>query len=145
MATSTYLSNPGFNILTTAPSTYTDLTDQCHAATVTVKYDALESTAFGSTSRVFTTGLGDHEVTVELYMSYATTETFASLSALIGQACTINVAASQAALTTPTTTAPKFTLTGTYLESVPVVDAKLGELSTISLTFKGGIYSAATS
>ncbi len=144
MATSTYLSNPGFNILTTGPSTYTDLTDQCHAATVTVKYDALESTAFGGTSRVFTSGLGDHEISVELYMSYATTETYASLSALIGQACTVNVATTQAALTAPTTTAPKFTLTGTFLESVPVVDAKLGELSSITLTFKGGVYTVTT-
>tara|TARA_R110000868_G_scaffold146250_1_gene367033 strand:+ start:835 stop:1272 length:438 start_codon:yes stop_codon:yes gene_type:complete len=145
MATSTYLSNPGFSILTTAPSTYTDLTDQTHAATVTVKYDALESTAFGGTSRVFTSGLGDHEFTVELYMSYIATETYASLSALVGQACTVNVATSQAALTSATTTAPKFVLTGTYLESLPVIDAKLGELSTISLTFKGGVYSVVTS
>ena len=145
MPTSTYLSNPGFNILTTAPSTFTDLTDQCTSAMVTVKYDALESTAFGNTSRVYTAGLGDHEITVELFMSYQTSETYAALSALVGTACTVNIATSQTALTTPTATAPKFTLTGTYLEALPVIDAALGELSSISLTFKGGVYSVATS
>ena len=68
MATSTYLSNPSLTV------NAVDLSDQTTAATLTVKYDALESTAFGSTSRVYTAGLGDHELTVELYMSYAASE-----------------------------------------------------------------------
>ena len=76
MATSTYLSNPNVTINSV------DLTDQAHAATLTVKYDALESTAFGGSSRVYTAGLGDHELSVDLYMSYAATETYATLAAL---------------------------------------------------------------
>jgi hypothetical protein len=40
-------------------------------------------------------------------------------------------------------TNPSFTLTNTYLEALPVIDATLGELSSISLTFRGGTYAAA--
>jgi hypothetical protein len=136
MATSTYLSNPSVTVNSV------DLTDQCHAATLTVKYDALESTAFGGTSRVYTAGLGDHELTVEFYMSYAATETYATLAALVGTATTVVVKPTSSAVSA---TNPSFTLTGTYLEALPVMDAKLGELASISLTFKGGTYAAASS
>ena len=136
MATSTYLSNPNVTINSV------DLTDQAHAATLTVKYDALESTAFGGTSRVYTAGLGDHELTVDLYMSYASTETYATLAALVGTATTVKV---KPASGTASVTNPEFTLTGTYLEALPVVNASLGELSSITLTFRGGSYTVATS
>ena len=136
MATSTYLSNPSLTV------NAVDLSDQTTAATLTVKYDALESTAFGSTSRVYTAGLGDHELTVELYMSYAASETYATLAALVGTATTVVMKPTSAAVGA---TNPSFTLTGTYLESLPVIDATLGELSSISLTFRGGVFTTATS
>jgi hypothetical protein len=34
-----------------------------------------------------------------------------------------------------------FTLTGCYLESMPVINGALGELSTVDLTFTGGALS----
>jgi len=136
MATTTYLSNPTLTINSV------DLQDQCHSATLTVKYDALESTAFGGTSRVYVAGLGDHELTVELYMSYAASETYSTLASLVGSTTTVTMKPTSGATSA---TNPSFTLTGTYLEALPVVDAKLGELSSISITFKGGTYSVATS
>jgi len=136
MATSTYLSNPSVTVNSV------DLTDQCHAATLTVKYDALESTAFGGTSRVYTAGLGDHELTVEFYMSYAASETYATLASLVGTATTVVVKPTASAVSALN---PSMTLVGTFLEALPVLDAKLGELSSISLTFKGGTYAAASS
>jgi hypothetical protein len=33
-------------------------------------------------------------------------------------------------------------LTGCYLETLPIVNASLGELSTVDLTFTGGTYTA---
>jgi hypothetical protein len=131
MPTSTYLSNPSLTVNSV------DLSDQTTAATLTVKYDALESTAFGSSSRVYTAGLGDHELTVELYMSYAASETYATLAALVGTATNVVMKPTSAAASA---TNPQFTLTGTYLEALPVIDAALGELSSISLTFRGGVY-----
>ena len=132
MATTTYLSNPVVTINSV------DLSDQCSAATLTRTVEALESTAFGSTSRVYTGGLENNELTCTLYMSYAASETYATLAALVGTQVTVQV---QPAVGTESATNPKFILTGTYLEALPVMNASLGELSTIDITFQGGVYS----
>jgi hypothetical protein len=139
MATSTYLSNPGVMINSV------NLTDQCTSATVTNRSNALESTSFGSTSRVYTAGLYDQEITLDLYMSYSATETYATLAALVGTTTTVKVATTDAALTVATATAPRFELVGTFLEELPVINATMGELSTISITFKGGVLTTVVS
>ena len=76
MATSTYLSNPVVTI------NAVDLTDQATSAVFTRVIEALESTAFGSTSRVYTSGLSNNSLTVTLYNSYALTETLSQPLAL---------------------------------------------------------------
>lgn len=139
MATSTYLSNPGVMVNSVS------LTDQCTAATVTNTAEALESTAFGSTSRVFVSGLFNQEITLDLYMSYAATETYATLAALVGTTTTVKVSNTVAGLTTASPTEPRFELVGAYLEALPVINATMGELSTISITFKGGVLSTIVS
>lgn len=133
MATSTILSNPKVVIATV------DLSDQCTAATLTRTIEALEDTAFGSTARTYTGGLENNELTVTMYMSYAATETYATLSTLVGTKVTVIVNPTNAA---DSATNPGFTLTNTYLESLPVINASLGELQTVDLTFTGGSYSA---
>ena len=135
MATSIYLSNPVVTV------NAVDLTDQCTAATFTQRYDQLEKTAFGDTARKFGNGLGNHEVTLTFYMSYATSETFATLENVVGGACTVIVKPANAA---DSATNPGFTLTGAFLAELPVVNATLGELSTIDVTFVGGDYSKDT-
>jgi hypothetical protein len=132
MATSVYLSNPGLEI------NNVDLTDQCTAATINYTVEALENTAFGSTARTYTSGLANNSITVTLYQSYAATETEASIYALVGTTTTIELSPTVAGLTTPSATAPKYTLTNAYLESHTPINASLGELSTIDLTFTGG-------
>ena len=132
MATSIYLSNPVVTVNSV------DLSDQCTAATFTQRYDQLENTAFGDSSRKFTSGLGNHELTLTLYMSYASSETYATLSSLVGTTTTVRVAP----FSPPeSATAPAFILTGAFLPELPVVNATLGELSTIDVTFVGGVYS----
>ena len=134
MATSTYLSNPLVTI------NAVDLSDQCTAATLTKTVEALESTSFGGTARVYVGGLQANEVTLTLYNSFATTETYATLSGLVGTSTNITVKPTSAATSA---TNPIFTITGCYLESLPIVNASLGELDTIDLTFQGGTYSVA--
>ena len=138
MATSTYLSNPGVTVNAVS------LTDQCTSAVVTNMAEALESTAFGSTSRVFTAGLFNQEITLDLYMSYAASETYATLAALVGTTTTVKVSNTVAGLATPSATEPRFELVGAYLESLPVINATMGELSTISIVFKGGVLTTVT-
>ena len=136
MATSTYLSNPAVLIGAV------DITDQVTAATLTYTVEALESTAFGSTARVYTAGLQNNELTLTVYASYASSESYATLSPLVGtQIATIIV--SPAAASTPGTysaTNPGFTISGGYLESLPVINASLGELSTFDIVIRGGAY-----
>jgi hypothetical protein len=136
MATTTYLSNPVVTVNTV------DLTDQCTAATFTHRFDQLEATAFGDTDRKFVKGLGNHEVTLSLYMSYAASETYATLAALVGTTTTITVKPS-GGVASPTS--PGFILTGAFLAELPVISATMGELSTVDITFVGGVYTVSTS
>jgi hypothetical protein len=138
MPTSTLLSNPKVSI-GAAIGSIVDLTDQTTAATLTRTVEALEDTAFGTGSRTYTGGLENNELTVTMYMSYATSETYASLSALVGTKCTVKV--NPAYGSGDSATNPGFILTDTYLESLPVVNSSLGELNTVDLTFTGGVYS----
>lgn len=134
MATSTYLSNPVVTINSV------DLTDQTTSAVLTRVIESLESTAFGSTSRVYTAGLENSSLTVTLYNSYATTETYATLKALVGTQLVVKVKPSTGATSA---TNPEHTLTNTYLETLPLVNGQLGALDTIDITFTGGVYSVA--
>jgi len=132
MATSTYLSNPVVTVNSV------DLSDQCTAATLTVRYDALEATAFGDVDRKYVKGLGNHELTLSLYMSYASSETYATLKDLVGTSTTVRV---QPASPPDSATNPGFVLTGAFLAELPVLNASLGALSTIDITLTGGVYS----
>jgi hypothetical protein len=87
-------------------------------------------------------GLGNHEVTLSLYMSYAASETYATLSALVGTTTTITVKPTSG-VASPTD--PGFILSGAFLAELPVISATMGELSTVDVTFVGGDYSVSTS
>jgi hypothetical protein len=135
MATSTYLSNPVVTV------NAVDLSDQATSAVFTRVIEALESTAFGSTSRVYTSGLSNNSLTITLYNSYALTETYATLAALVGTQTTVKV---KPITGTTSATNPEHTLTGAYLETLPLVNGQLGALDTIDITFTGGVYSVST-
>lgn len=130
MASATYLSNPVVTIGTT------DLTDMCSAATLVNLVEALEDTAFGTGSRSYTAGLANNEVTLTFYASYAATESFATLQPLVGTKSNVTLQPTDAG---DSATNPKFILTGAYLESLPVINASLGALSTFDVTFTGGV------
>ena len=135
MPTSVYLSNPKVTVNSV------DLSDQCTAATFTIAYDALESTAFGDSSRKFTSGLGNHTLTLTFYASFAATETWATLSAIVGSTTTVIVKPDATAVDSATN--PGLTLTGTFLPSLPIATS-VGELGTVDVTFQGGVYTADT-
>lgn len=135
MATSIYLSNPVVTVNSVS------LQDQCTAASFMQRYDQLEVTAFGDSSRKYASGLGNHELTLTLYMSYAATETYATLSAIVGAPTTVRVQPTSGA---DSATNPGFILTDTILVELPVINATLGELSTIDVTFTGGVFSTDT-
>jgi hypothetical protein len=132
MASSYYLSNPVVTVNSVA------LTDQVTAASFMRRYDQLESTSFGDTDRKFTKGLENNELTLTMYMSYASSETYATLAGLVGTTTTVRV---QPAAPPDSATNPGFILTGAFLAELPVINATMGELSTIDVTFVGGVFS----
>jgi len=140
MATSVYLSNPNVTINSVV------LQDQCRSATLNYVYEQLETTAFGDTARKFggssVVSLQNNSVELELYQSYAASETEATIYGLVGIQTTIILAPATGAASS---TNPIYTLTGAYLESHTPINASLGELSTITLTFTGGTLTKATS
>jgi len=140
MATSVYLSNPNVTINSVV------LQDQCRSATLNYVYEQLETTSFGDTARKFggssVTSLQNNSIELELYQSYAASETEATIYGLVGIQTTIILAPATGAASA---TNPIYTLTGAYLESHTPINASLGELSTITLTFTGGTLTKAVS
>ena len=130
---STYLSNPAITI------NAVNLTDQCTSVVLNYVSEQLENTTFSNTSRSFTSGLYSNTVVVSMYQSYAATESEASIYGLVGTTCTIEVSPTAAGLATPSATAPKYSLVGAFLSAHTPINASLGELSTIDLTFSGGV------
>lgn len=136
-ANTVYLSNP---VVTLGAST--NLTGYCTSARMVRKLTSADTTVFGQTARTYQATLEDNELTLTLYLSYgATPEVYAALKDIVGTQSNVSVAPASG---TQSATNPKFTLTNTYLEELPVIDAKLGEISSIDITFKGGTYSVAT-
>jgi hypothetical protein len=136
MATSTYLSNPVVEVNNVA------LTGFCTSAVLTRTITSADITSFGETARTYGSTLEDSELTMTLYMTYGASEVYATLKALVGTRTTVMVKPTSSATSA---TNPEMTLTGAYLESLPVLQASLGEISSIDITFTGGVYSEATS
>ena len=138
MATSVYLSNPVVTINSVA------LTDQCTSAVVNYVLEQLETTSFGDTARKYgastVTSLQNNSIEVELYQSYAASETEATVFGLVGITTNVIVAPASGIATA---TNPIYTLTGCYLSAHTPINASLGELSTITLTFTGGVLTKA--
>jgi LDH2 family malate/lactate/ureidoglycolate dehydrogenase len=118
MATSVYLSNPVVTINSVA------LTDQCTSATVNYVYEQLETTTFGDTARKFggaaVTSLQNNSIEVELFQSYAGSETEDTIFGLVGITTDIIVAPASGSASA---TNPIYTLTGCYLESHTPINA----------------------
>lgn len=131
MATSTTLSNPviKFGIV--------DLSDQCTSATLSQKIQNLQANAFGSTAIAYVGGLQDNTLSLDLYWSTASSETYATLKSLVGTVITSITIQGSSAATSPTN--PLGTLSGAYLPELPIVYS-LGELTKCTIQLMGGTF-----
>lgn len=120
-----------------------DFSDQCSSVVVTEAYESLEATGFGDTARKFVKGLGNHEISCTLMISYGTSEVEEKLNSIVGTA--VNVVVTPTTSATPGTSNPAYTLTGGYLESVTPIAGGVGELPTMDVVFRGGALTRATS
>lgn len=134
MSTSTYLSNPVITVNSV------DMSDQCSSAVFTRVVESLQSTAFGQTNRSYVGGLENSTLVCTFYNSFAATETYATLKALVGTQTTVTAKPTSAATGA---TNPLNTLTNAYLETLPIINGQLGALDVITVTFTGGAYTVA--
>jgi hypothetical protein len=135
-STSTFLSNAVVTINSV------DMTGECSSANLTRTFDALESTNMSNTARTFVGGLENSSLVVDLYNSYAASQTYATLKSLVGTAVTVKIKPTSAATSA---TNPEHTLTGAFMGTLPLVVSSLGALDVCGgITFQGGVYSVAT-
>jgi hypothetical protein len=126
MATSVYLSNPVLKVNAVA------LTGFCTAASLTQTNTAADTTVFGSLARTYDGTLQDNECSASLFMTYGASEVYATLKALVGTKTTV-------VLQEGTTAGNKvWTVSNAYLESLPIMNATLGEIQSIDISFLGG-------
>lgn len=136
MATSTFLSNATISI--TQGATTTDLSDQGNACTITVGYDALESTAFGDTGHRFTQGLQTVDVSIDFFLSYGATEVEAILASCLGTGTTVLTISPSG--TTESATNPEYVITNAMLASFTPINSTVGSLATVTAQFTGGTW-----
>lgn len=140
MPTATFLSNATINI-TQGATTY-DLSDQATSCTLTIGYDALESTAFGDTGHKFTQGLQSVDVSITMFLSYGgsgvTSEVETAMAAIVGQGNTTLVISPSG--TSESASNPEYTITNAMLANFTPINSTVGELATVELNFVGGTW-----
>ena len=136
MATSTFLSNATIGI--TQGATTTDLSDQANACSITIGYDALESTAFGDTGHRMTQGLQSVDVSITFFLSYGATEVEAILASCVGTGTTVLTISPSGA--SESATNPEYVITNCMLASFTPVNSTVGELATVEANFTSGTW-----
>jgi hypothetical protein len=136
MPTATFLSNATISI--TQGATTTDLSDQGNAVTITVGFDALESTAFGDTGHRFTQGLQSVDVSIDFFLSYGATEVEAILASCVGTGSTVLTISPSGA--TESATNPEYVITNAMLASFTPINSTVGSLATVTAQFTGGTW-----
>jgi hypothetical protein len=112
----------------------TDFNDQLVSLEMTKTFPPLDSTTLASTSVDTVAGLENSETSFTLLGSFLTTE---SIQFAFGDVGTTSVIVYEPLASAPTSNSPKYTHTGGYLSSAPII-VNVGELVQISLTYSGG-------
>jgi len=112
----------------------TDFNDQLRSLSMTRTLPALDATTLASTSVDNVAGLENSETTFTLLGSFLTTE---AIQFAFGDVGTTSVIVYEPLAAAPGASSPKYTHTGGFLSSVPLVIA-VGELVEITLTYTGG-------
>jgi len=112
----------------------TDFNDQLRSLTMTKNVPALDSTTLASTSVENAAGLENSETTFTLLGSFLTLE---AIQFAFGDVGTTSVIVYEPLAAAPGASSPRYTHTGGFLSSVPLVVA-VNELVEITLTYTGG-------
>lgn len=111
-----------------------DLSTYVTSVSFTYEKDAIETTAMGSNGHVFTGGLQNLSVTLEVNNDLAAAKTLETLWSATGSG-TNTLVLKNLSTGTPN---PVFTISNAYLAASTPVNGAVGELATQSITFTGG-------
>ena len=137
-STTTYLTNPTVTILPATAGVLFDATAVTSSATLTVGYDALESTSFGDSGHLFVKGLQTCEVVLSCYASYGSASVEAALTDALGTGTSVITISPAGA--SESATNPEYTISNAFLASFTPITGSYGELSMIEVTFTGGTF-----
>ena len=125
--------NAKVQIAPTTGGTKVDLSDHVTSVTVTYEKDSIETTAMGAMGHVFTGGLQNLSVALELNNDQATGSVLETLWSNTG------TGTSELTISNTTTVGDqKFTIVNAFLSSSTPVNGAVGDLSKQSVTFTGG-------
>jgi hypothetical protein len=111
-----------------------DLSSYVTNVTFTYEKDQVETTAMGATGHVYTGGLQNLSVAIEMNQDLAAGKVFDTIWSAVGSGSNTLVVKS---LTTGTPN-PVLTVSNSFLPSAPVVNGSTGDLAKTSVTFVGG-------
>lgn len=111
-----------------------DLSSYVTNVTFTYEKDSVETTAMGATGHVYTGGLQNLSVALELNNDLAAGKVFDTLWSAVGSGSNTLVVKSLSS-GTPN---PVLTVSNSFLPSAPVISGATGDLSKVSVTFQGG-------
>jgi len=129
----TYLANP--TVLIGA----VDVSTMCSGATLTVGYDALESTSFGDLGHIYVKGLQSVSVELTMFDYFGAGSAEATLFAAVGTGTTTLVISP--AGSSESASNPEYTCSNMMLaQFTPLGSATVGELAVIQASFTGGTF-----
>jgi len=111
-----------------------DLSSYVTNVTFTYEKDQVETTAMGATGHVYTGGLQNLSVAIEMNQDLAAGKVFDTIWSAVGSGSNTLVVKS---LSTGTPN-PTLTVSNAFLPSAPVVNGAVGDLAKTSVTFVGG-------
>jgi len=112
-----------------------DLSTKSNSVTLNYEIDSVEVTAFGSSGHIFTGGLQNNSVEIEMLQDFATSLTEATIFPLVGTTTTLVLRADSGAVSA---TNPTYTISNAFLAAHTPIAGGVGELMMSSLTFTGG-------
>lgn len=118
------------------------LSDHANSVTLNYEVDSVEVTAFGNGGHVFTGGLQNNSIDIELMQDFAAANVEATVYPLVGTTTTVVIKPTSGAVST---TNPTYTITGAYLAAHTPVAGAVGELAMTSISFTGGTLVKTTS
>lgn len=111
-----------------------DLSSYVTNVTFTYEKDQVETTAMGATGHVYTGGLQNLSVAIEMNQDLAAGKVFDTIYSAVGSGSNTLVVKSLSS-GSPN---PTLTVSNSFLPSAPIVQGAVGDLAKTSVTFVGG-------